>query len=54
MKLREIIVSAKQGIPDPAHNPRLRAAIKEARKNSMPGDRIDRAIKSAQQISGFR
>jgi len=45
---REIIVSAKQGIPDPAHNPRLRAAIKEARKNSMPGDRIDRAIKSAQ------
>ncbi len=45
---REIIVAAKQGIPDPSHNPRLRAAIKEARKNSMPGDRIDRAIKSAQ------
>lgn len=45
---REIIVAAKQGIPDPAHNPRLRAAIKEARKNSMPGDRISRAIKSAQ------
>jgi YebC/PmpR family DNA-binding regulatory protein len=45
---REIVVSAKQGIPDPAHNPRLRAAIKEARKASMPGDRIDRAIKSAQ------
>ncbi len=45
---REIIVSAKQGIPDPAHNPRLRAAIQEARKNNMPGDRISRAIKSAQ------
>jgi YebC/PmpR family DNA-binding regulatory protein len=45
---REIIVAAKQGIPDPAHNPRLRAAIKEARKNSLPGDRIARAIKSAQ------
>jgi YebC/PmpR family DNA-binding regulatory protein len=45
---REIIVAAKQGLPDPAHNPRLRAAIKEARKNSMPGDRVERAIKSAQ------
>jgi len=45
---REIIVAAKQGIPDPAHNPRLRAAIQEARKNNMPRDRIDRAIKTAQ------
>ncbi len=45
---REIIVSAKQGLPDPAHNPRLRAAMQEARKNNMPGDRIARAIKSAQ------
>jgi YebC/PmpR family DNA-binding regulatory protein len=45
---REIIVSAKQGLPDPSHNPRLRAAIQEARKNNMPGDRIARAIKSAQ------
>ncbi|MDD4616345.1 MAG: YebC/PmpR family DNA-binding transcriptional regulator [Alphaproteobacteria bacterium] len=45
---REIIVSAKQGLPDPAHNPRLRAAIQEARKANMPGDRIKRAIQSAQ------
>ena len=45
---REIIVSAKQGMPDPAHNPRLRAAIQDARKNNMPSDRIQRAIKSAQ------
>ncbi|MDD3371034.1 MAG: YebC/PmpR family DNA-binding transcriptional regulator [Alphaproteobacteria bacterium] len=44
---REIIVSAKQGLPDPSHNPRLRAAIQAARKASMPGDRIQRAIKSA-------
>ncbi|MFA4994938.1 MAG: YebC/PmpR family DNA-binding transcriptional regulator [Bdellovibrionales bacterium] len=44
---REIVVAAKQGLPDPAHNPRLRAAIKEARKASMPGDRVTRAIKSA-------
>ncbi|MCL2473860.1 MAG: YebC/PmpR family DNA-binding transcriptional regulator [Alphaproteobacteria bacterium] len=45
---REIIVSAKSGMPDPAHNPRLRAAIQDARKNNMPNDRIQRAIKSAQ------
>ncbi|MDD3029996.1 MAG: YebC/PmpR family DNA-binding transcriptional regulator [Alphaproteobacteria bacterium] len=45
---REIVVAAKQGMPDPAHNPRLRAAIQEARKNNMPRDRIERAIKSAQ------
>jgi YebC/PmpR family DNA-binding regulatory protein len=44
---REIAVSAKQGLPDPAHNPRLRAAIIDARKNNLPRDRIDRAIKSA-------
>jgi YebC/PmpR family DNA-binding regulatory protein len=45
---REIAVAAKQGMPDPAHNPRLRAAIIEARKNNLPRERIDRAIKSAQ------
>src|ERR1700743_2608842 len=45
---REIMVSAKQGLPDPAANPRLRAAIAEARTNNMPRDRIERAIKSAQ------
>lgn len=44
---REIAVAAKTGMPDPAHNPRLRAAILEARKNNLPRDRIDRAIKSA-------
>lgn len=45
---REIAVAAKQGLPDPAHNPRLRTAIIDARKNNLPRDRIDRAIKSAQ------
>jgi YebC/PmpR family DNA-binding regulatory protein len=45
---REIIVAAKQGLPDPAHNPRLRAAIIAARKENLPKDRIERAIKSAQ------
>lgn len=43
---REIMVASKLGMPDPAHNPRLRAAIAEARVNNMPRDRIERAIKS--------
>lgn len=43
---REITVAAKAGLPDPASNPRLRAAITAARQQNMPRDRIDRAIKS--------
>lgn len=43
---REISVAAKSGLPDPAANPRLRAAIIAARVQNMPRDRIDRAIKS--------
>jgi len=45
---REITVAAKQGMPDPAHNPRLRAAIIAARQQSMSKDVIDRAIKKSQ------
>ncbi len=45
---REIAVSAKLGMPDPVSNPRLRAAIAEARANNLPRERIERAIKSAQ------
>ena len=45
---REITVAAKLGMPDPNANPRLRAAIIDARKNNMPRDRIERAIASAQ------
>jgi YebC/PmpR family DNA-binding regulatory protein len=44
---REITVSAKQGLPDPAHNPRLRAAILAARAQNMAKDNIERAIKKA-------
>src|SRR5258705_1291904 len=44
---REIPVAAKMGLPDPAMNPRLRAAILAARGESMPKDNIDRAIKKA-------
>ena len=45
---REITVAAKMGLPDPAMNPRLRAAIIAARAENMSKDSIDRAIKKAQ------
>jgi YebC/PmpR family DNA-binding regulatory protein len=45
---REVTVSAKMGLPDPEHNPRLRAAILAARAENMPKDNIERAIKKAQ------
>ncbi len=44
---REITVAAKMGLPDPAMNARLRAAIIAARVENMPKDNIDRAIKKA-------
>jgi YebC/PmpR family DNA-binding regulatory protein len=49
---REITVSAKLGVPDPAMNARLRAAIIAARAENMPKDNIDRAIKKAQGGEG--
>ena len=45
---REITVSAKLGLPDPAFNPRLRAAVLAARAENMPKDNIERAIKKSQ------
>jgi YebC/PmpR family DNA-binding regulatory protein len=45
---REITVSAKLGMPDPAFNPRLRAAILAARVENMPKDNIERAVKKSQ------
>ena len=44
---REITVAAKMGQPDPAFNPRLRAAILAARAENMPKDNSERAIKKA-------
>jgi len=44
---REITVAAKLGLPDPAFNPRLRAAMLAARAENMPKDNIERAIKKA-------
>lgn len=43
--IRELTVAARSGLPDPAFNPRLRAAIISARAGNMSKDTIDRAIK---------
>ncbi len=43
--VREIMVAAKLGGPDPALNARLYAALEGARKASVTRDTIDRAIK---------
>lgn len=45
--IREITVSARSGLPEPASNPRLRAAVTAARQANMPKDTVDRAIKKA-------
>jgi YebC/PmpR family DNA-binding regulatory protein len=45
---REITMAAKLGDPSPDNNPRLRLAILNARKNSMPNDNIKRAIEKSQ------
>jgi len=50
--IREITVSARHGLPDPASNPRLRAAVTAARQANMPKDTVDRAIKKAAGAGG--
>jgi YebC/PmpR family DNA-binding regulatory protein len=50
--IREITVSARQGLPDPNANPRLRAAVTAARQANMPKDTVDRAIKKALGAGG--
>ncbi len=42
--IREIQIAARTGGGDPDGNPRLRFAIEQAKKNSMPADNIKRAI----------
>jgi YebC/PmpR family DNA-binding regulatory protein len=50
--IREITVSARTGLPDPASNPRLRAAVAAAREANMPKDTVERAIKKASGAAG--
>lgn len=50
--IREITVAAREGMPDPAMNPRLRAAMSAAREVNMPKDTVERAIKKASGAGG--
>ncbi|GBR45471.1 hypothetical protein AA11825_0052 [Acetobacter pomorum DSM 11825] len=50
--IRELTVATRSGLPDPAANPRLRAAISAAREVNMPKDTIERAIKKASGAAG--
>ena len=43
--VKEITVATKAGDPNPENNARLRAAVEAAKKNSVPRDTIERAIK---------
>ena len=43
--IRELTTAARTGLPDPAANPRLRAAMIAARAANMPKDTIERAIR---------
>jgi len=45
---KAITLAAKEGVPDPEMNAKLRAAILNAKAENMPKDNIDAAIKRAQ------
>ncbi len=44
---KEITIAVKAGGPEPDNNPRLRVLIQTAKKENMPKDNVDRAIKRA-------
>src|ERR671910_1128653 len=44
---REITIAARQGLPDPDSNTRLRLAVDRAKAANMPKDNIERAIQRA-------
>src|SRR5439155_1072281 len=50
--VRELLVAAKLGGPDPDLNARLAAAVEAARKASVPRDTIERAVKKGAGQTG--
>ncbi len=44
---RQITIAAKEGGPEPDTNPRLRVLMQQAKKENMPKDNVERAIKKA-------
>jgi YebC/PmpR family DNA-binding regulatory protein len=45
--IKEIMIAAKEGLPDPDANPRLRLAIQNAKGANIPKDNITRAVDKA-------
>ena len=50
--IKKVEVAARVGGGDPAGNPTLYDAIQKAKKNSVPNDNIDRAVKRGSGIGG--
>ena len=50
--IRELTTAARSGLPDPAANPRLRAAVLSARQANMPRDTVERAIRRGSGSEG--
>ena len=44
---KEITIAVKTGGPDPETNPRLRVLIQTSKKENMPKENVERAIKKA-------
>lgn len=44
---KQIVIAVKSGGPEPENNPSLRAIIANAKRENMPKDNIERAIKNA-------
>ncbi len=44
---KQITIAAREGGPDPATNPRLRVLEQQAKKENMPKENVERAIKKA-------
>lgn len=44
---KQITIATKEGGPDPDTNPRLRVLMQQAKKENMPKDNVERAIKKA-------
>src|ERR1700729_4043661 len=43
--IKNVEVAARSGGPDPAGNPRPHYAVQKAKRNSVPNDNIDRAVR---------
>ncbi len=50
--VREVQVAARNGLPDPASNPRLRSALQAARAANVPKENVERAIRRASGSDG--